>query len=104
MVKSRKPVHDHTVLVFLLIIYRSCSLTFLTLQFPTMVCTIYLGHIKSSDSDTFILYKKLKETFFLHSLIEKRMLYFSVLFDHTFTNILKIKLRSDLFRLHACWL
>ena len=51
----------------------------------TITCDRYLGHTKSSGSGTLIPYRKLKETFFLYSLIEKRMLYFSMVFDHTST-------------------
>jgi hypothetical protein len=53
-----------------------------------------LGQSKSSGEGIVIPYKELYETFFLYSLIEKRMLYFSMLFHHTSTNIIIIKFRQ----------
>ena len=44
---------------------------------------VYLGQSKSTDGGTVISYKKLQETFSVYSLQEKRMVYFSMLFDHT---------------------
>jgi len=43
----------------------------------------YLGHTKSSERDTLFSYRRLEEIFFLYSLIEKRLVYFSMLFDHS---------------------
>jgi hypothetical protein len=53
----------------------------------------YLGQSKSSVVTILFPYRKLKEIFFFHIVIEKRMLYFSMLFDHTSTNIIIIKFR-----------
>lgn len=38
---------------------------------PNGIFPTYLGHTKSSDSDTFLLYSRLQEISFLYSLIEK---------------------------------
>jgi hypothetical protein len=56
-----------------------------------LIFILYLGQSKSSENDTLISYKKRKETFSLYILIEKRMLYFSILFDHTSAKIIRIK-------------
>ncbi len=55
----------------------------------------YLGQSKSSDRGILILYKKLKETFALNSLIVKTMLDLSMRLNHSSTNIIiTIKLRQ----------
>jgi hypothetical protein len=54
---------------------------------------MYLGHTKNSGPGSVISYKKVKKTISRYSLIEERMLYFSMLFDRTSTNIIIIKLR-----------
>jgi hypothetical protein len=41
----------------------------------------YLGHTKSSGSSLFFAYRKLEIIFFYRK-IERRLLYFSMLFDH----------------------
>ncbi|CAF1624165.1 unnamed protein product [Adineta ricciae] len=52
---------------------------------------IYLGHTESSGSDTFILHGGLLKVAFLYSLIEKKKLYLSMLFDYTSDNIMILK-------------
>jgi hypothetical protein len=64
----------------------------------------YLGHTKSSGSDTFLFYNRLQKIFFLYSLIEKRTLYLSMLFDHTSNNIMIPNYFQNLFWHHMCWL
>ncbi len=51
----------------------------------------YLGESKSSAGGIAIPYKQSWETFCLYSLQEKEMPYFSMLFDHSWTNMIKIK-------------
>ena len=63
------------------------------------VAFIYLGHTKSSDSDTLFLYSTMEEIFFPCSLIEKRKFYLSILFDHYSSNVLVIKILIKLFLL-----
>jgi hypothetical protein len=48
----------------------------------------YLGVSKSSVGGTLFSYRKLEEIFFYYGVIEQMMLYFSMLFDHTSTNII----------------
>ena len=43
---------------------------------------IYLGHTKSSGSSLSVAYRKLEILIFLYIKIERRLLYFSMLFDH----------------------
>jgi hypothetical protein len=52
---------------------------------------IYLGHTKSSGSSTFFAYRKLEIIFFLYKKIERRLLYFSMLFDRYSSNVIVIK-------------
>jgi len=47
----------------------------------------YLGHKKSISSDILFPYSKFEESFFLYSLIKKRKLYLSMLFDQTSTSM-----------------
>jgi hypothetical protein len=58
----------------------------------------YLGQSKSSGEGSVVSYKKIREIFSLYNLIEKRMLYFFMLFDHTSINIIILKFRYDLLR------
>jgi hypothetical protein len=51
----------------------------------------YLVRYKSSGGGTLFSYRKLGKVFFFYDVIEKMMLYFSVLFDHYSTNIIIIK-------------
>jgi len=43
---------------------------------------IYIGVSKSSGNDILVPHIKLDKSFFLHRMIEKKMLYLSMLFDH----------------------
>jgi hypothetical protein len=42
----------------------------------------YIGVSKSSGNDISVPHNKLDKNFFLHRMIEKKMLYLSMLFDH----------------------
>jgi hypothetical protein len=51
----------------------------------------YLGVSKSSSNDILVSRSKLDKSFFLHRMIEKKMLLLSILFDHTLIDIITIK-------------
>ncbi len=52
---------------------------------------LYLGHTKSSGSSIFFAYGKLEIILFFYRKIERRLLYFSMLFDHYSYNIIVIE-------------
>ena len=43
----------------------------------------YIGVSKSSGNDILVSLSKLDKSFFLHRMIEKKILFLSMLFDHT---------------------
>jgi len=51
----------------------------------------YLGVSKSSDSDSLLLHSMIDKTFFLYRMIEKKILFLSMLFDRTSIDIITIK-------------
>jgi len=51
----------------------------------------YIGVSKSSGNDILVPHIKLDKSFFLHRMIEKKMLFLSMQFDHTSTNIILIE-------------
>jgi hypothetical protein len=53
----------------------------------------YLGQSKSSESDILIRHSTLRKPFFLDGLIEKTMLFLSVLFDRYSTVSIVLKFR-----------